>query len=151
MKLQSNRLDVIYLNSVCMKKSTKHNSKNIGIMMQNATLLMFMSLQSRNNGNMSDFFHYPFLSVVCSCSVQALDVAALIHIVRSVRAATFNDCIHKHLVPNLKNQITPSANDEMNKITLPSTHRIQNSSPGGLISLYNIILSYKQCFLYFSL
>ena len=100
--------------------------------MQNATFLMFMSLQSRNNGNMSDIFHYSFLSVVCSCSVQALDVAALIHIVRSVRAATFNDRIHMHLVPNLKSQITPSTNDEMNKITLPFRHRIRNSSPGGL-------------------
>ena len=29
-----------------MKEFTKHNSKNIGIMMQNVTLLMFMSLTS---------------------------------------------------------------------------------------------------------
>ena len=71
--------------------------------------------------------------MVCSCSVHVLDVAALIHIVRSVRAATFSDCIHMHLVPlYLKSQITPSANDEMNKITLPYRHRIQNLSPGSL-------------------
>ena len=93
--------------------------------MQNATLLMFMSLQSRNNGNVSAFFTIP-------CSVHVLDVAALIHIVRSARATTFSDCIHMHLVPYLKSQITPSANDEINKITLPSRHRIRNSSPGGL-------------------
>ena len=55
--------------------------------MRNATLLMLMSLQSRNNGNMSDFFHHSLLSVVCSCSVHVLDVAALIHIVRSGRSA----------------------------------------------------------------
>ena len=76
------------------------------------------------------FFYHSLLSVVCSCSVTVLDVAALIHIVRSGRAATFNDCIHMHLVPYLKIQI--SANDEMSKITLPSRHRIRNSSPGGL-------------------
>ena len=35
-----------------------------------------------------------------------------------------------HLVPYLKSQIIP--NDEMNKITLPSRHKIQNSSSGGL-------------------
>ena len=70
--------------------------------------------------------------MVCSCSVHVVDVAALIHIVRSGRAATFNDCIHMHLVPYLKSKITPSANDEMNKITLPSRHRIRNSSLGGL-------------------
>ena len=29
-------------------------------------------------------------------------------------------------------QITPSTNVEINKITLPSRHRIRNSSPGGL-------------------
>ena len=69
---------------------------------------------------------------LCSCSVHVLDVAALIHIVRSGRAATFNDCIHMHLVPYLKSQITSSANYEMNKITLPSRHRIGNSIPGGL-------------------
>ena len=102
--------------------------------MQNATLLLFMSHQSRNNGNMSIVFYHSLLSVVCSCSVHVLDVAALIHIVRSGRAATFNDCIHMHLVPYLKSQITPSANDKMNKITLPSRHRIRNSSPGGLRS-----------------
>ena len=50
----------------------------------------------------------------------------------SARAATFNDCIHMYQVPYLKSQITPSANDEMNKITLPSRHSIRNSSPGGL-------------------
>ena len=97
--------------------------------MQNATLLMFMSHQSRKNGNI---FHHLFVSVVCSCSVHVLDVAALIHIVCSGRVATFNDCIHMHLVPYLKSQITPSANDEMIKITPPSRHRIRNSSPGGL-------------------
>ena len=56
--------------------------------MQKATLLMFMSHQYRNNGNMLDFFHHSLLSVVCSCSVNVLDVAALIHIVCSGRAAT---------------------------------------------------------------
>ena len=100
--------------------------------MQNATLLLFMSHKSRNNVNMSDFSHHSLLSVVCSCSVHVLDVAALIHILRSGRAAAFNDCIHMHLVPYLKSLITPSANDEMNKIPLPSRHRIRNSSPGGL-------------------
>ena len=60
--------------------------------MQNVTLLLFMSHQSRNNGNMSDFFHHSLLSVVCSCSVHVVDVAALIHIVRSGRAATYT-CI----------------------------------------------------------
>ena len=70
-------------------------------------------------------FHNSLLSVVCSCSVHVVDVAALIHIVRSGRAATF-------IVYYLKRQITPSANDEMNKITLPSRHRIRNSSPGDL-------------------
>ena len=63
--------------------------------------------------------------MVCSCSVQ----------VRSGHAATFNDCIHMHLVPYLKSQIPPPpANYEMNKITLPSRHRMRNSSPGGLRS-----------------
>ena len=69
--------------------------------MQNATL-MFMSHQSHNKGNMSDFFPIP--CVVCSCSFHVLDVVALIHIVRSGRAATFIDCIHMHLVRYLKNQ-----------------------------------------------
>ena len=59
---------------------------------------------------------------------DVLGVAVLIHILRSGRAATFNDCI----VPYLERQTTPSANDEINKITLPSRHRIRNSSPGGL-------------------
>ena len=40
-----------------------------------------------------------------------------------------------HLVPYLKSKINPSANDEMNKITLPSKHRIRNSSPDGLRSI----------------
>ena len=79
--------------------------------MQNATLLMLMSHQSRNNGNMSHVF--TMLSVVCSCSVHVLNATALIHIVRSGRAVTFNACIHMHLVPYLKSQITPPANDEM--------------------------------------
>ena len=70
--------------------------------------------------------------MVCSCSVHVLVMATLIHIVRSVRAATFNDYTHLHLVPYLKSQITPSVNDEMDKMTLPSRHRIRNSSPGGL-------------------
>ena len=56
-------------------------------------------------------------------------MAALIHTIRSVRAATFNDYIHMHLVPYLKSQIIPSAHDE---VTLPSRHRIRNSSPGAL-------------------
>ena len=41
-------------------------------------------------------------------TVHVLDMAALIHMVRPVRAATFNDYIHLHLVPHLKSQITPS-------------------------------------------
>ena len=96
----------------------KHNSKNIGIMMQNATLLMFMSHQPRNNGNMSDFV--------------TILVRGMLILSPCARAATFNDCIHMDLVPYPKSQITPSANDEMNKITLPSRHRIRNLSPGGL-------------------
>ena len=84
--------------------------------MQIATLLtrLCMFLQSRNNGNMSDFFNMKIivygylLSLVCSCSVHVLDIAALIHTVRSVRAASFNYYIHMHLVPYLKSQITPS-------------------------------------------
>ena len=95
-------------------------------MRQNAPLLMFMPHQSRNNGNMSYFFTIP------CWSWYVLNVAALIHNVCSGRAATFNDCIHMHLVPYLKSQITPSANDEMNKITLPSRHRIRNLTPCGL-------------------
>ena len=66
--------------------------------MQNATFLMFMSQQSRNNGNMSDFFTIPCWAWYAH-AVHVLDVAALIHIVRSGRAVTFNDCIHMHLVP----------------------------------------------------
>ena len=80
--------------------------------MQNATLLMFMSHQSRNNGNMSDVFTIPCWAWYDHAQ-SIFDVAALIHIVRSGRAATFNDCIHMYLVPYLKSQITPSANDEM--------------------------------------
>ena len=95
--------------------------------MQNATLLMFMSHQSRNNGNMSDVFTIPCWALYAHAHV--LDVAALIHIVRSGRAATFNDCIHMHLVPYLKGQICEWWYD---KITLPSRYRIRNSSPGGL-------------------
>ena len=49
--------------------------------------------------------------MVCSCSVHVFGVADLIHSVRS-----FNNCIHMHLVPYLKSQITPSANDEMNAL-----------------------------------
>ena len=52
-------------------------------------------------------------------SVHVLDVAALTHIVHSGRAATFIDCIHMHLVPYLKSQINPSANDEMIKSHCP--------------------------------
>ena len=101
--------------------------------MQNATFLMFMSLQSRFNGNMSDFFTIPCWAWYAHAqSMHVLDVAASIHIIRSVRAATFNDCMHMHLVPYLKSKITPSVNNEMNKITLPSRYRIGNSSPGGL-------------------
>ena len=33
---------------------------------------------------------------------DVLGVAVLIHILRSGRAATFNDCIHMHLVPYLE-------------------------------------------------
>ena len=62
--------------------------------------------------------------MVCSCSFHVLNMAALIHIIRSVRAGTFNDYIHMHLVPYLKSQIIPSAHDE---VTLPSGHRIRNS------------------------
>ena len=98
-----------------LHESTKDNSEKIGIIMSTATLLtqLCMSLQSRNNGNMSDFFNMKIivygylLSLVCSCSVHVLDIAALIHIVRSVRAASFNYYIHMHLVPYLKSQITP--------------------------------------------
>ena len=75
---------------------------------------------------------HSLLSVVCSCSIHVLDMAALIHIARSVRAATFIDYIHMHLVPYLKSQITPSVHNEMNKMKLLSRHRIRNSSPGGL-------------------
>ena len=57
----------------------------------------------------------PFLAErgMLMLSFHVPDVADLIHIVRSGRTATFNDCIHMHLMPYLKSQITPSANDEM--------------------------------------
>ena len=59
-------------------------------------------------------------------------MAGLILIVRSVRAATFNDYIQMHLVPYIKSQITPSAHDEMNKMTLPS-----KANMGSVLMLIN--------------
>ena len=81
-------------------------------MKQNATFLtqLVMTIQSQNYENMSDFFnmkiivYHSLMSVVCSCLVHVLHMATLIHIFRSVRAATFNDYIHMHLVPYLKSQ-----------------------------------------------
>ena len=72
-----------------------------------------MSLQFRNNGKMLDSVTIPcrawYAHAQSMLNVAAM--AALIHSVRSVCAATFNDCLHMHLVPHLKSQITPSAND----------------------------------------
>ena len=57
------------------------------------------------------------------CSVHVLDMAGLMLIVRSVRAATFNDYIYI---------------DEMNKMTLPSRHRIRNLKPARYLSVMEI-------------
>ena len=70
-------------------------------------------------------------------------MAGLIFIVRSVRAATFNDYIHMHQVPYVKSQITLSAHDEMNKMTLPSKANI--GSVIILINQYDSVLSNRTC------
>ena len=101
--------------------------------MQNALHFLCLRLTSLKIMEICQIFS-PFLAergmfMLSPCS----RCGCFIHLVCSGRAATFNDCIHMHLVPYLKSQITPSANDEMNKITLqPSRHRIRNSRPGGL-------------------
>ena len=70
--------------------------------------------------------------MVCSCSVYVLDVAALIHIVRSGRAATFK-WLHTHASSALSEEPNnPFCEWWDDKITLPSRYRIRNSSPGGL-------------------
>ena len=118
------------MNSVCIKKSTKHNSKKIGIVMQNATLLtqLFMSLQSRNNRNMSDFFNMKIIAspFFAECRMFMLSPCSLygcFYSHRTFSSCTNNDYIHLYEESN--------ANDDMNKITLPYRHRIRNSSPGG--------------------
>ena len=70
-------------------------------------------------------------------------MAGLILIVRSVRAATFNDYIHMHQLLYMKSQITLSAHDEMNKMTLPSKANI--GSVIMLINQYDSVLSNRTC------
>ena len=117
------------MNSVCIKTFTKHNSKKMEILMKNATLLtqLFMSPQSRNNGNISDFFNMkiivsPFLA---ECSMLMLSPCSRYGCFYShctFSSCTNNDYIHLYEESNV--------NGEMNKITLPYRHRIHNSSPG---------------------
>ena len=72
-------------------------------------------------------------------------MAGLILIVRSVRAATFNDYIGPtHASSALYvSQITLSAHDEMNKMTLPSKANI--GSGIMLINQYDSVLSNRTC------
>ena len=79
-------------------------------MKQNATFLTELVMTIPNLWKYVRFFnmkiivYHSLMSVVCSCLIHVLHMATLIHIVRSVRAATFNDYIHMHLVPYLKSQ-----------------------------------------------
>ncbi len=100
---------------------------------------LFLSVQSRPEADMSDFFKFenqrepPSLadrgrlrsgtkSDILKClgvpttaspearnvSVQALDMPAVIHMVRPTRAATFIDYVPMHVVPFMKSQLTSS-------------------------------------------
>ena len=100
------------MNSVCIKKSTKHNSKKIGIMTQNATLLtqLFMSLQSRNNGNMSDFFNMKIIvsPLIAECSMLMLNPCSrygCFYSHRTFSSCTNNDYIHLYEESNANDEI----------------------------------------------
>ena len=123
------------------RPDTWSKNEKVGVLKQNAALVtqLFLSLQSRPDADMADFFRFenqrvppslpdhgmlrsgtksdilkcldaPTSACVAACNVtvQVFDMAAVIHMVRPTRAATFSDYVPMHLASFLKSQLTAS-------------------------------------------
>ncbi|KAL8593865.1 hypothetical protein ACOMHN_018077 [Nucella lapillus] len=119
----------------------KKGTKDSGVQRQNMMLItqLFLSLQSRPDADMTDFFRFenqrepPSLAdrgllrsgtksdilkclnaptgradVAKQATIDVLDMAAVIHMVRPTTANTFSEYVSLHIVPYLEAQITSS-------------------------------------------
>ena len=112
------------------RPDTRKKAEKVGMLKQNTTLItqLFISLQSRPEADMVDFFKYENQrepSSLSDCGLlgagnkldilacikapterQVFDMAAIIHMVRPTRAVTFTGYVSLNVVPFLENQLT---------------------------------------------